>query len=213
MTTLADWYINGSASRSGSDVVLTPDLSSQAGSAIYPTVVSAWGMIQVDVTMTLPTVSADGFACTLLDSDFYTTSWVGNNGDRQGIFTDTPNGMSSWEARTYSGFANPSQFNAQEYGGSLYSVSTYYLVPSGTHAYTFTWSRATASTASLTVRVDGVLRAQSPITMWCPDSALIMLSAGTGGLHNAHIANSATVTVTTDTQLVSVSRVRMGTPL
>ncbi|GAB3586411.1 ricin-type beta-trefoil lectin domain protein [Calidifontibacter terrae] len=193
------WTLNGSATRVGGTLTLTPAKTFQAGSAVYAGPVAGQGLhARFTAKIGGGHLGGDGMTFAVLDATKTTAKSVGSSG-----------GALGWAplagfAVTLDTYQNPGEPSGNFVGvatgsggagnAQLKYVATSNLPTSlrtGTHLIDVTTS-LTAST--VTVSVDGVRRMVATVPI--PPSARLAFTGGTGGYTDIHQVSGVTVTQT-----------------
>ncbi|MFN8036632.1 MAG: PQQ-dependent sugar dehydrogenase [Acidimicrobiia bacterium] len=191
------WQLNGNASMVGTALQLTPNATSQRGSAFYPTAVPSTNLtVDFDATLTGGgTTGADGLTFTLANPTAGPTAlgalggglgYAGINGTA--IALDT---YKNWNSTDPSNnFAGIATGYATGNTDSLTWAATNTTVPNlrtGTHHLTITTTNGT-----ITVKIDGTQYLTKAVTL--PPTVLVGFTAGTGDTTDAHTATNVTIT-------------------
>ncbi|GAA1979854.1 choice-of-anchor D domain-containing protein [Kitasatospora viridis] len=187
----AAWTLNGSAKLNGTDLVLTPAVGNQAGSAFDRTPVSGARLHARFTSQIGGGTGADGTALVLLDAAKAGPTSLGFPGGGLGwsglpglaVFLDT------WHNP-----GNPSNnFVAVAVKGvrdSITYAATSTAIPAlrqGTHTVDVTATPA----GHLQVAVDGTQVIDTPVTL--PPNLLVGFSGGTGGATDVHTVRNVTI--------------------
>jgi hypothetical protein len=202
------WTRNGSASVSGTDLVLTTATANQAGSAFSTTTLPSEGLDARFTAAIGGGTGADGMTFTMLDGSLPATS-LGAAGGGLGY-----GGLSPAVAVTLDTYQNGLDPSANFVGvadGVLSSgadnlhyiatASTIGPLTSGTHDL-----EVAVHGGHLQVTVDGTLRIDTPVTL--PATVRPGFSAGTGGQTDQHVVRNVSVSSpqqTSDTTPPAVS--------
>jgi hypothetical protein len=184
------WQLNGSASMNGSTLILTPAGNDQAGSAFWPTPVSANGLtISFDARIDQGT-GADGMTLTFADPlAGATPTSLGTPGGGLG-YSGIPGVAISFD--TFRNGGDPSDnfvgIATTAFGDSLVFLATNSSIPPLQNATRRVVIRYTNGT--LNVFIDGTLYLSQAVSIspW----ALVGWTAGTGGLTNRHSVSNVT---------------------
>ena len=183
------WSFNGRAGLIGSDAVLTPLVTNQAGSVVYPRAVTTGKLtatFDAQLTsgsggegMTLALLDATTAKATALGAGGQGLGWAGLKGIAVVLATKqmpgTPAG--SWVGISAGSANGMPTFIATKALGSLQG---------GAHRVTVSLSSGT-----LTVTIDGVMVLTHAVT--APAKALVAYTAGTGNSTNLHIVRNAAI--------------------
>jgi hypothetical protein len=185
------WVFNGSAAMSGSDLVLTPAVNNQAGSAVYTTPTASDGLQAAFTAQIGGGTGADGLTFALLNAASNTPHSLGGGGGGLGVL-----GLSGVAVTldTYQGGNDPSSnfvgLSAGSANGVLTYVATATNVPNlraGTHPVV-----VGVSGGRVTVSIDGTQVISATVSV--PASVLPAFTGATGGLNDIHIVRAVTIT-------------------
>lgn len=184
------WQLNGSASMSGPNLVLTPNAASQAGSAFWPSSVNTNGLtVAFDATIDQGT-GADGMTFTFADpSAGATPTSLGGDGGSLG-YSGIPGVAVTLD--TYQNGTDPSS----NFVGIANSASGNYFNYAATSTAIPTLRNATRrvviryANGILEISLDGTVYLTQAVTI--PPRALVGWTAGTGGLTNRHMVSNVT---------------------
>ena len=188
------WQLNGSATQSAGDTVLTPAQSGLAGDAVYPTPVDPIGLHVTFTAQIGGGNGADGMAFALLDAATMTSTSLGNTGGSLGfaglngvaVTLDTyQNGGDISANFTGIGRSGPDTPADQVTYVAQRKVPT--PLTQGTHAVD-----VTVGAGKLKVVVDGTVTYSAAVTL--PHRALLAFSAGTGGQTDVHTVRDVVIT-------------------
>ena len=181
------WQLNGSSALSGSELVLTPATTQQAGSAFWPQTIDPRAMtVEYDASITAGT-GADGLALVIADpSKGAKATSLGVAGGGLG-FSGIPGLAVALDE--FKNAVNPSaNFTGISDGPTatvnheLHWLATANLtapLQGATHHV-----KVTTAAGSLSIAIDGTTVLTQPVTL--PASAFLGFSAGTGGATNRH---------------------------
>jgi hypothetical protein len=189
------WQLNGSSALSGSELVLTPASSGQAGSAFWPQAVDPRTMtVEYEASITGGT-GADGLAFVIADpSKGAKATSLGVDGGGLG-FSGIPGVAVALDE--YQNAVNPSNnftgitegpiATATDELKWLATANLTAALQGATHHI-----KITTAGGTLTVAVDGTTVLSQAVAL--PPSAFLGFSAGTGGLNNRHAISHLVVT-------------------
>jgi Abnormal spindle-like microcephaly-assoc'd, ASPM-SPD-2-Hydin/PQQ-like domain len=185
------WVFNGSATMSGTDLVLTPATTNQRGSAVFSTPLPSSGLNASFTAAISGGTGADGMTFAMLDAATATPQSLGNGGGALGF-----GGLKGVAVTldTYKGGNDPSSnFIGLTTGltnGSLTYVATATNIPSlrsGTHKII-----VGSSGGTVTVSIDGTQVISKAVAL--PSNVLLAFTGATGGATDRHVVSNASLT-------------------
>jgi hypothetical protein len=183
------WQLNGAAAMSGANLVLTPNVANQAGSAFWPSVVpTANFQVSFDVTIDQGS-GADGMTFTFADPAAAGPTALGPSGGGLG-YSGIPGAAVTFD--TYQNGLDPSS--------NFIGIATSGLGDDISYASTATSIPALRNTTRhvvlqyaggvLSVTYAGAVVLSTPVTL--PPNAYIGWTAGTGGSTDRHMVSNVT---------------------
>ena len=185
------WVFNGSAAMSGSDLMLTPAVINQSGSAVYSTPTASDGLRAAFTVAIGGGTGADGLTFSMLNAATSTPHSLGGGGGGLGFA-----GLSGVAVTvdTYQGGNDPSSnfigLSTGTVSGQLVYAATATNVPdlrAGTHALV-----VSVSGSAVSVSVDGTQVLSASLAM--PASVLPAFTGATGGSNDRHTVRAVTIT-------------------
>ena len=184
------WSLNGSATLSGSVLVLTPATAGQAGTAIAPQTVPSEGLRASFTTSIGGGTGADGLTFALLDPTTPKTG-LGASGGGLGFggLTGTALALDTWPrtgipSNNYVGITTGGANDTLTFTSFSTAVSP---LRTGTHTFT-----VAVTAGRMTVTADGVTVLDQAVTL--PPNVLPAFTAATGGATDQHTISNVTIT-------------------
>jgi hypothetical protein len=186
-----DWTVNGNATMSGSDLVLTTAARDQNGSAVFPAPIPSDGLTASFTAQIGGGTGADGLTFSMLDAAVGNAHSLGGGGGGLGFY-----GLQGLAVSldTYQSGNDPSSnfvgLSTGGTGGSLTYLATATNIPAlrtGAHTVVV---RVVGSL--VTVAIDGTQQLSATVTV--PANVLAAFTASTGGSTDRHAVSNVSIT-------------------
>ncbi|MGI5246030.1 lectin-like domain-containing protein [Dactylosporangium sp. CA-139066] len=185
------WIFNGSAAMNGSNLVLTPVVTSAAGSAVYSSPIAS---DKLNATFTVQMgggTGADGMTFALLDAASNGVRSLGGTGGGLG-FQNLPGvavTFDTWQAgrdpsANFIGVTNGWDAQGLQYVATATNVPN---LRTGTHTVA-----VTTASGTLTVSIDGTQVISSAVKL--PPSTYVAFTGSTGGATDQHAVSNVSIT-------------------